>query len=292
MLPLPPVPLHLGWRNRVRLGRDYYVRLDTNDYSVDPHAIGRLVDVTADLDRVRVRAGRTHRRRPPPGLGARHSDHRPRPRRDAAAGCDASSSSPGLPPAGDDLARDLADYDRAFGLTERGAELMAAAKTTESGQADHLSRRRAQSTPDHRSRRPAGRPGPRRGLVLRGLPRRRPRTRSLRPQRVRRGAAHPSGRVPRPQDPRGLRLGRPTSARAQIAALASGGFLTEARNVVLLGPPGTGKTHLATALGIAAARHGHRVLFATATDWVTRLTDAHRAGTGSRKSSPGCAVTG
>ena len=47
---------------------------------------------------------------------------------------------------------------------------------------------------------------------------------------------------------------------------------------MLLGPPGTGKTHLATALGIIAARHGHRVLFATATDWVTRLTDAHRAG--------------
>jgi DNA replication protein DnaC len=66
--------------------------------------------------------------------------------------------------------------------------------------------------------------------------------------------------------------------RQQIGSLASGGFLTEARNVVLLGPPGTGKTHLATALGIVAARHGHRVLFATATDWVTRLSDAHRQG--------------
>jgi len=55
MLPLPPVPLHLGWRNRIRLGRDYYVRVDTSDYSVDPHVIGRLVDVTADLERVRVR---------------------------------------------------------------------------------------------------------------------------------------------------------------------------------------------------------------------------------------------
>ena len=66
--------------------------------------------------------------------------------------------------------------------------------------------------------------------------------------------------------------------RPQVAALASGGFLTEARNVVLLGPPGTGKTHLATALGVVAASHGHRVLFATATDWVTRLTDAHRQG--------------
>ena len=68
------------------------------------------------------------------------------------------------------------------------------------------------------------------------------------------------------------------AVRNQIAALASGGFLTEARNVVLLGPPGTGKTHLAIALGIQACRHGHRVLFATATDWVTRLSDAHRAG--------------
>jgi DNA replication protein DnaC len=68
------------------------------------------------------------------------------------------------------------------------------------------------------------------------------------------------------------------AVRQQIAALASGGFLTEARNIVMPGPPGTGKTHLAIALGITAAGHGHRVLFATATDWVTRLTDAHRQG--------------
>ena len=56
MLALPPIPLHLGWRNKIRLGRDYYVRLDTNDYSVDPNMIGRMVDVAADLERVRVRA--------------------------------------------------------------------------------------------------------------------------------------------------------------------------------------------------------------------------------------------
>jgi DNA replication protein DnaC len=66
--------------------------------------------------------------------------------------------------------------------------------------------------------------------------------------------------------------------RNQIAALASGAFLTEARNIVLLGPPGTGKTHLATSLGVIAARAGHRVLSATATDWVTRLNEAHRQG--------------
>lgn len=89
---------------------------------------------------------------------------------------------------------------------------------------------------------------------------------------------HPRRRLSRPQDDRGVRLRRPPAARQQIAALASGGFLTEARNVVLLGPPGTGKSHLATGLGIAAAHHGHRVLFATATDWITRLSDAHRTG--------------
>ena len=57
MLPLPPAVLHLGWRNHVRLGRDYYVRVDTSDYSVDPRAIGARVDVAADLDLVRVRSG-------------------------------------------------------------------------------------------------------------------------------------------------------------------------------------------------------------------------------------------
>ncbi len=48
--------------------------------------------------------------------------------------------------------------------------------------------------------------------------------------------------------------------------------------MVLLGPPGTGKTHLATALGVTAARQGHRVLFATATDWVARMGEAHAHG--------------
>ena len=55
MLPLPPVAPAVGWVNRVRLGRDYYVRVDSSDYSVDPAVIGRFVDVTADLARVEVR---------------------------------------------------------------------------------------------------------------------------------------------------------------------------------------------------------------------------------------------
>ncbi len=58
--------------------------------------------------------------------------------------------------------------------------------------------------------------------------------------------------------------------------LAQLDFLHERKNVVLLGPPGTGKTHLAIALGIRACLAGHRVLFATATEWVARLLDAQQ----------------
>ena len=55
-------------------------------------------------------------------------------------------------------------------------------------------------------------------------------------------------------------------------------FLHAKDNVILLGPPGTGKTHIATALGIRACLAGQRVLFATATQWVARLTEAKRQG--------------
>ncbi len=55
MLPLPPVAPAVGWVNRVRLGRDYYVRVDSSDYYVDPAVIGRVVEVTVNLSRVEVR---------------------------------------------------------------------------------------------------------------------------------------------------------------------------------------------------------------------------------------------
>ena len=120
MLPLPPVPPAVGWFNRVRLGRDYYVRVDSNDYSVDPAVIGRFVDITADLSRVEVR----HEGRPvaahdrvwargmtvtdPAHVAAakvlREQFQQPRPASDPHNG----------------LVRDLADYDRAFGLIDGG----------------------------------------------------------------------------------------------------------------------------------------------------------------------------
>src|SRR3954470_12085248 len=67
--------------------------------------------------------------------------------------------------------------------------------------------------------------------------------------------------------------------RDLIAHLGTLDFVTAKDNVLLLGPPGTGKTHLATGLAIRACQAGHRVLFATASQWVTRLADAHHAGT-------------
>ncbi|MBC9958411.1 IS21-like element helper ATPase IstB [Yimella sp. cx-51] len=66
--------------------------------------------------------------------------------------------------------------------------------------------------------------------------------------------------------------------RETIAHLGTLDFVAAKENVVLLGPPGTGKTHLATGLAIRACQAGHRVLFATASQWVDRLAEAHHAG--------------
>jgi DNA replication protein DnaC len=66
--------------------------------------------------------------------------------------------------------------------------------------------------------------------------------------------------------------------RDVIAHLGTLDFAAANENVVFLGPPGTGKTHLAIGLAIRACQAGHRVLFATASQWVARLADAHHAG--------------
>ena len=66
--------------------------------------------------------------------------------------------------------------------------------------------------------------------------------------------------------------------REVIAHLGTLDFVTAKENVVFLGPPGTGKTHLATGLAIRACQAGHRVAFATAAEWVARLAEAHHAG--------------
>ena len=54
MLTLPPVAPATGWRASTRLPRDYYVRIDSNDYSVNPAVIGRRIELVVDLDRVKA----------------------------------------------------------------------------------------------------------------------------------------------------------------------------------------------------------------------------------------------
>lgn len=61
-----------------------------------------------------------------------------------------------------------------------------------------------------------------------------------------------------------------------IRELATGRFLADADNILLLGPPGVGKTHLAVGIGLRACALGFRTAFTTASGLITTLTRAHQ----------------
>jgi hypothetical protein len=126
MLAMPPTPPSVGWSARVRLPRDYYVRIASNDYSVDPVMVGRFVDVAADLTTVTITCGGLnvgrHQR-----CWAKHQTitdpaHREIAKRlahhaTAARGHDLSTGRP----TGAEVVverRDLSVYDAVFGLTK------------------------------------------------------------------------------------------------------------------------------------------------------------------------------
>jgi DNA replication protein DnaC len=71
---------------------------------------------------------------------------------------------------------------------------------------------------------------------------------------------------------------QPSVKREQIESLHTLGFLERKENVVLLGPPGVGKTHLALSLAVAAAEHGRRVYFTTLADLLHSLEEAQAGG--------------
>ncbi|MFG2023409.1 IS21-like element helper ATPase IstB [Streptomyces sp. NPDC048825] len=66
--------------------------------------------------------------------------------------------------------------------------------------------------------------------------------------------------------------------RETVPRLGKLDFVNARGNVVFVGPPGTGKTHLAVGLGVRACQAGHGVLFATAAEWAYRLTEARDGG--------------
>lgn len=69
----------------------------------------------------------------------------------------------------------------------------------------------------------------------------------------------------------------PMISKAQVMALASGdGWMQQGANLLLFGPPGAGKSHLAAAIGLALVENGWRVLFMRTTDLVQRLQVARR----------------
>ncbi|HYZ20767.1 MAG TPA: ATP-binding protein, partial [Rhodopila sp.] len=69
----------------------------------------------------------------------------------------------------------------------------------------------------------------------------------------------------------------PMVSKAQVAALCSGdGWLEKGANLILFGPPGGGKSHLAAAIGLALVENGWRVLFTRTSDLVQKLQVARR----------------
>ena len=71
-----------------------------------------------------------------------------------------------------------------------------------------------------------------------------------------------------------------TSVKKQVMLhLASLRFVGLGHNVIFLGPPGTGKTHLSIALGLKACQAGHTVLFLSAVEMVTQLLEGEEQGT-------------
>lgn len=120
MLELPPVAPVVGWRAGIRLPRDHYVRLDSNDYSVHPAVIGRKVEVSADLDQVIVtcqgKVVATHVR-----CWADHQTLTDPVHAEAAAGLRQARRLSTAHPA-DTLVeqRELTDYDRMLGVNSEG----------------------------------------------------------------------------------------------------------------------------------------------------------------------------
>ncbi len=84
-------------------------------------------------------------------------------------------------------------------------------------------------------------------------------------------------RLPRMKTLEAFEFDRSGVSAAQLRALAEGAYVTKAEPVLLIGEAGTGKTHLATGLCVAACRQRRRVRFTTATGLINELAEAAHA---------------
>jgi transposase len=131
MLPVPPVTPPHWWRFSTRIGRDHYIRVDTNDYSVHPRAIGHSVLVRADTEEVTAIAGNDIVAAHPRCWAAHQTITDPE---HAAAGkamrgeylhhqaATAAAARAAASPTVDVEERELASYDRMFTLIQGGAD--------------------------------------------------------------------------------------------------------------------------------------------------------------------------
>ncbi len=267
-----------------RLARDHYVRVDANDYSVHPSAIGRRVDIQADAGQVVVTCDGQACRCPREVLGGASEHHRsaaPR-RRDAVADrAPPRRRNPDphrgrtprpirLRPHGGGSAAILSHpVKTSVRPRQRRGGLMPTKPTTGRNVTSELAfLARALKAPrcappwNASPNGPARSPGPMRSSSPPACNARSP------PASPTVGSGRP---VPGPQVAGGVRLRASTLAETrQIAHLGTLDFVTCKENVVFLGPPGTGTTHLSIGLGIRACQAGHRVAFATAAQWVAR----------------------
>jgi DNA replication protein DnaC len=87
-----------------------------------------------------------------------------------------------------------------------------------------------------------------------------------------------AARFPAHRDLSGFDWKEATISRSQVEQLATAAFMETAHNIILVGGTGTGKTHLATAIGVSAVHHSKRIRFFNAVDLVNLLEKEKRDG--------------